>query len=304
MLIGTILILAVLSICYFYVWLQRYRYHSSGWRRRRHDDKTTAFPRQPPKPAWVRKEIIRLKALMPHDGCRTIAHTFNRLYAGQRCMTVGKTYVSYTIRKHQYEIQVLRMKLKHRRPRPMPKHLIWGMDLTYLADHSGHAHPILGIVEHQSRVSLTLKALETKASIVLLRKLLDTIEACGPIKPRYLRTDNEAVFTSFLFRFGLWLLSIRHQRIERCCPWQNGRIERFFGTLKSKTRELCLTTTGLQRELDVFRFWYNRVRPHQHLDGLTPAEVYDGARINGRSRNRPVWFDTWDGALTGFFIPP
>ena len=31
-----------------------------------------------PKPQWVKPEIIRLKALMPQAGCRTIAHHFNR----------------------------------------------------------------------------------------------------------------------------------------------------------------------------------------------------------------------------------
>ncbi len=41
------------------------------------------FPRQPPKPEWVRKKIIRLKALMPQAGCRSIAHAFNRLHEGR-----------------------------------------------------------------------------------------------------------------------------------------------------------------------------------------------------------------------------
>jgi transposase InsO family protein len=27
-------------------------------------------------------------------------------------------------------------------------------------------------------------------------------------------------------------LDIRHQRSDVACPWQNGRIKRFFGTLK------------------------------------------------------------------------
>jgi hypothetical protein len=31
-----------------------------------------------PKPKWVQQDIIRLKALMPQAGCRTIAHHFNR----------------------------------------------------------------------------------------------------------------------------------------------------------------------------------------------------------------------------------
>ena len=48
----------------------------------------------------------------------------------------------------------------------------------------------------------------------------------------FLRTDNEAVLVSRLFRCGLWLLGIRQQRIEPGCPWQNGRVERFIGTVK------------------------------------------------------------------------
>jgi transposase InsO family protein len=30
---------------------------------------------------------------------------------------------------------------------------------------------------------------------------------------------------------------------------------------------------GLGNALVPFRFWYNLVRPHQHLDGRTPAEA-------------------------------
>lgn len=55
----------------------------------------------PPKPPWVRREILRLKALMPDAGCRRIAATFNRRFAGPRQMTVGKTFVNEVIRDHQ-----------------------------------------------------------------------------------------------------------------------------------------------------------------------------------------------------------
>lgn len=43
----------------------------------------------PPKPTWVRNEVIRLKALMPHAGCRTVAHSFNRRWASRRQATVA-----------------------------------------------------------------------------------------------------------------------------------------------------------------------------------------------------------------------
>ena len=42
--------------------------------------------RYQPKPAWVQREVIRLKALMPQAGCRLIAHTFNRCFEASRQM--------------------------------------------------------------------------------------------------------------------------------------------------------------------------------------------------------------------------
>lgn len=59
------------------------------------------------KPAWVVREIIRLKALMPDVGCRSIATIFNRRFA-RRKMTVGKTFVADTIRRNRYAIEILR----------------------------------------------------------------------------------------------------------------------------------------------------------------------------------------------------
>jgi transposase InsO family protein len=305
MLTGSILILVMLLTYCLYRRLSRYRYRTGGWRKQPPAEYSTTFPRHPPKPDWVRQEIIRLKALMPHDGCRTIAQTFNRRYAEKRQMSVGKTLVSYTIRNHQYDIQVLRRQLKHQRPRTVPKHLIWGADLTYFTDEAGQPRPVLGIVEHHSRTCLKLEVLRTKASTTLLRCLLDAIDAIGQ-KPRYLRTDNEAVFTSSLFRLGLWLLGIRQQRTEAGCPWQNGRIERFFGTLKRKARDLVfISKDTLPQELHVFRFWYNHIRPHQYLDGQTPAEAYrGGGRIGVQYRKKPDWFEAWDGRLTGYWHQP
>ncbi len=252
--------------------------HRSHLGRRRGKVDKGAFCRSHPKPKWVMQEILRLKALMPQAGCRMVAHVFNRRFAGSRQMTVSMTFVNEVTRKHYYEIQVLRREIKNRKPKDMPRNLVWGMDMTGKADSSGNMNHILGIVEHKSRLSLNLTALKDKASVTILRTLLDAIEIYG--KPKFLRTDNESVFTSWLFRFGLWLIGIRHQRIDKSCPWQNGRIERFFGTLKGKLDQWQVENAEqLKGALVQFRFWYNHVRPHQHLDGKTPAEVWRGQDI-------------------------
>lgn len=187
-------------------------------------------------------------------------------------MTVGRTFVSNVLRKHAHEILLMRRTVRGRRLSAGPRNRVWGLDLTGKTDDAGRTHPVLGLVDHGTRANLSLIALRDKATVTILRALLDAIEHYGT--PRALRTDNESVFTSRLFRSSLWLLGIEHQRIEPLCPWQNGRVERFFGTLKHKLdRWLVPDIEGLQTSLGQFRAWYNHVRPHQHLASRTPAEV-------------------------------
>jgi transposase InsO family protein len=269
--------------------------------RRKPKEEKPAPYRRPPKPPWVRHEVIRLKALMPESGCRTLAQVFNRRCASTKQMTVGKTFVSQVIRAHRYEIQVVRRKIRRAKPRPIPRNLVWGLDLTGKTNTQGTTHSLLGIVEHHSRAALDLRALWDKTTVRLLRHLLDAIEQYG--KPKLLRTDNEAVFTSWLFRLSLWLLGIRHQRTDRHCPWQNGRVERFFGTLKEKLdRWEVDSLSQLNHALGQFRFWYNHVRPHQNLNGRTPAEVWNGIDIYTKRPQREYWFEAWAGLLTGIYL--
>ncbi|MBL8037816.1 MAG: hypothetical protein JNN16_09975 [Nitrospira sp.] len=61
-------------------------------------------------------------------------------------------------------------------------------------DAEGRPHLTLAIPDHGSRACLRLRGLQNKLSLTLLH--------------------NEAVWVSQLFRFWLWLLGIRQQRIQ------------------------------------------------------------------------------------------
>lgn len=253
----------------------------------------------PQKPEWLKAEILRLKAMMPEAGCRTIADICNRRYAATRKITVGKTYVHQLLQRHRYEIQSLRHQLKHKPPRTYPRNHIWGIDLTGKTDAQGTLHAILGIIDHGSRVLMHLQAIHNKTSQTVLTCLQETINAHG--KPKAIRTDNEAIFTSSAFRRGLKLLGIRHQRTTPGCPWQNGRIERLFGTLKQKLDQWQVPDMAqLNRDLTTFRYWYNLVRPHQNLNGQTPAEAWHGIDPYKTMPKSEHWFTAWDGLLTGY----
>ncbi|MDB5814482.1 MAG: Integrase core domain protein [Rhodocyclales bacterium] len=221
----------------------------SGWR----TQPASPLRRRRPKPAWVEPEVIRLKAHMPQAGCRHIAHTFNRLHA-QRGTCVGKSHVAKLVRKHRYAIDMARRRIKHHIPAPMPRNRIWAMDLTGKGDTASSTHQILGLIDHGSRLLLDLARVPNKRSYTLLGHLFLAMGKYG--KPIALRTDNESVFRSHRFRLILKLIGIRQQFSEPGCPWQNGRIERIFGTLKQSLDQIQIDTgKALNRLLGEFRFY-------------------------------------------------
>lgn len=294
--------LRLFILIFLYLWhsIRDYLFPMKIFLRKRTKETVRIFYRSQLKPRWVKHEVMKLKALMPYAGCRTIADTFNRMFLGKD-ISVGKSFVHGIFQRHDFQIQVLRRNIKNARPKPIPKNLIWGMDLTGKTDNQGNLLMLLGIVEHQSRASLCLTALKDKSVITLLRHLLNVVERFG--KPKILRTDNEPVFTSYLFNVVLWFMRIKHQPIQPGCPWQNGRVERFFGTLKEKLNRIEVDTAeGLNHALKQFRFWYNHVRTHQNLGGKTSAEVWSGRDVFKQKPKRKYWFEAWEGLLTGIYL--
>lgn len=155
---------------------------------------------------------------------------------------------------------------------------MWDCDLLAKTDSNGRTHLALAILDHGSRACLRLQRLADKSSLTRFREVMEAVKQYGC--PQFLRTDNEAVLVSRLFRCGLWLLGIRQQRIQPGCPWQNGRVERFIGTVKRELRQEALTGgEEFDHRLTSIRTWYNHDRPHDHLQGRTPAEVWAGIDI-------------------------
>lgn len=262
----------------FYLYWRQYQSRLPKFFRRKSTKPTVKYPEPPtkhnnhPKPNWVAKEIIRLKALLGKQaGCRTIAHTFNRLHGTQE--TVGKTFVANTIKKHQYKIALRRRDIRTKKPREFAVNDTWAMDISFYTTTKTKAVPFLGIIDFSSRKLLNLKTLTRKSSWMLLGYLCIAIAKHG--KPKKLRTDNEIIFNSFVFKTFLKLIGIQKQTTQVAAPWQNGRMERAFGTIKPVLKQLVIKdSTSLQTVLTTCQQFYNTIRPHQNLDGKTPNEVF------------------------------
>ena len=100
--------------------------------------------------------------------------------------------------------------------------------------------------------------------------------------PAAIRSDNGPPFASTGLQ-GLtplaikWCrLGIKLERTRPAHPEENGRHERLHGSLSqylgSQPRPPDLSS--LQRQLDLFVYEYNNIRPHQALGGQTPSSCY------------------------------
>jgi len=112
------------------------------------------------------------------------------------------------------------------------------MDLSFCTDEQQHTHATVGILDHASRLVTRLHTLTRRCSLSMLGHLCLAIARHG--KPRKLRTDNEAIFNSWVLEGFLKLAGIQHQTTQKHAPWQNGRIERLFGTLDPLLKQLVM----------------------------------------------------------------
>jgi len=189
------------------------------------------------KPLWVKHKVIYLKALLPKYGCRKIAILFNKQYQNKN-ISISKSFVYNIIKTYHYEIVQKRKYIKNHIPKRISNNHIWSIDLTNITDINKSKNTIFGIIDNGSRAILYLQRLKDKSTISILKSILNTIELYG--KPKIIKSDNEINFKSKLFKFALFILGIKHQTSQVASPWQNGKIERFFGTMKFSFNQLDL----------------------------------------------------------------
>jgi transposase InsO family protein len=79
-----------------------------------------------------------------------------------------------------------------------------------------------------------------------------------------------------------------------------------FGTLKPLLKKLRpATTAGLKSALRQFQWFYNEVRVHQNLNGLTPSEAWQGRTLAQVQRTQAAqpgqWVTALDGLMVGYY---
>jgi len=183
------------------------------------------------QPAWACKEVIHFAA---HGwSCREIEARFNREHG--ECMTVGHSWVAEYVKEHaadrgaQARDASPSASLVRGRPHLGDGHDVHGQRAGSDLRHAGH---------HRSWLAQTAVPEAFAAQV--------HVDAAGPFvsddgvlrraggDPHRQRVDvREHVLARSVGPLG-----ICHRRSQTGCPWQNGRIERLFGTLKPLLRSI------------------------------------------------------------------
>jgi putative transposase len=251
------------------------------------------------KPDWVREGVLQLSRELPKAGYRTIADCFNLQQAAlcgdsdggndSEAITVSKSYVGKLMMANRLALSAARASALAYRARVGEIQTTWGLDMTGLPMADGGSVQVFGVIDHGSRAVLHLQPVASFNSLILLGKLLITMGTVG--KPIAVRSDNASVFKTWTFRSLLKVIGVKQQFTDVGSPWQNGRIERFWRTLKRElqtvtaysvqnslpiqTRMKFASLQSMAGLLELFRFSYNAYRPHQSLRGRTPASVWN-----------------------------
>lgn len=215
--------------------------------------------------------VIQLQELVaqhPRYGYRRISVLVGRT------AKVNQKRVRRLWRRHR--LQVPRLKRKRtRRVRPQrlqaayPGH-IWAYDFVEDALADGTTLRILTVMDEFTREGLALDVALTTSAERVLDVLHALVAQYGT--PAYLRSDNGAEFVATAVQAWLARCGVQTLYIEPGKPWQNGKEERFNGTVRDECLNLHLFASVAEAcvRLGTFRNQYNSDRPHSQLGYLTP----------------------------------
>jgi putative transposase len=150
---------------------------------------------------------------------------------------------------------------------------VWSTDITYVPLRGGFVY-LTAVMDWYSRYVLSWK-LSNRLEGSFCLEALD--EALAQGKPEVFNTDQGSQFTSAAFVNRLLDRSVAVSMDGRGRALDNVFIERLWRSVKYQEIYLrdYATTADVEEGLKLWFAKYNHERPHQALENLTPAKVYE-----------------------------
>jgi len=211
-------------------------------------------------------QIQQLATHYPRYGYRRISVLVNRV---QR---VNQKRIRRLWRRHRLQVRrVVRKRTRRAHPERLqaayPGH-IWAYDFVEDALADGTPLRILTVMDEFTREGLALDVALTTSAERVIGVLTALVAQHGA--PAHLRSDNGAEFVALAVQTWLAQCGVQTLYIEPGKPWQNGKEERFNGTVRDECLNLHVFTSLAEAwvRLSAFRQHYNTERPHSQLGYL------------------------------------
>jgi putative transposase len=193
----------------------------------------------------------------------------------RRKRTVNRKRVHRLWKRAKLQVKrVKRPRARRERPPPLaaryPNHVV-AYDFLQDQDMHGRTFYVLTVMDEFTREGLAIEAANATSAEWVIAVLSELVALHGA--PENLRSDNGAEFVALAVQAWLARRQIRTLYIDPGCPWQNGKEERFNGTVRDECLNLHLFASVAEARvrLKAFRDHYNTDRPHSRLDYMTPV---------------------------------
>jgi transposase InsO family protein len=146
----------------------------------------------------------------------------------------------------------------------------WAQDFTYLFVDRQY-HYLAVVLDLKTRRVLGWKLGLRHTSNLTYTALLDALSRHSV--PAILHSDQGSEYLSYKHQELCTRLEIQLSASNKASPWQNGFMERFFGTLKDELPPLSQlkTTEHLHEAIALTIHYYNHKRRHSALGNMSPA---------------------------------
>ena len=257
-----------------YLWKKRFTDHGpAGLADRPRGTKT------PSKlPEVTRRTIVMLKQAHPEWGCQRISDELLRGPA----LAAGAAAVARVLHEAGYQLEE-RVTRPHpdkvrRFERARPNQL-WQTDLfTFVLKRQNRRLHLVGFMDDHSRYIVGYGLHASASTALVLEVLRSAIASYGAPEeiltdngPQYVTWRGKSQFSRELEQQGIRQLISRPKH-----PQTLGKVERFWGTLwrECLQRAVFLDLEDARRRIGLFIDHYNFQRPHQGLEGATPADRF------------------------------
>lgn len=176
------------------------------------------------------------------------------------------------------QLQVKRRSRRRVRSTPPPRlvatkpNQVWAYDFVEDRDVHGNVLRILTVMDEFTREGLDIDVARSTSAERVISRLEHLVRVHGA--PASLRSDNGPEFVALAVQSWLAECQIRTLYIDPGCPWQNGKEERFNGTVRDECLNLYRFNSVHEAHvrLQAYRCHYNDERPHSALGYQTPSE--------------------------------